>query len=86
MPPANQNQPQEREPQSRETPRYRLTERAYLKEDGDKFERLVEEGEEIEFRGVPGYHMEPLNAAAKAMVEKHKPQQMDFNRMAPLDA
>lgn len=91
MPPATQTQPQGRarepqgrETQSREVPRYKLTEAAYLKSEEDRFERMYEPGEEIEFVGVPGYHMEPLNEAAEAMVEKHKPQQFDFNSMVPL--
>lgn len=93
MPPANPTQtqpnerePQAREPQSREVPRYKLTEAAYLKSEDDRFERMYEAGEEIEFRGVPGYHMEPVNAAAKAMVRQHKPEQFDFNRLVPLQS
>lgn len=73
-------------PAGGQAPKYRLTERAYLKADGDHFESLHEEGEEIEYRGVPGYHMEPINAAAKRMVEKHKPVRFDFNKLAPLQA
>lgn len=69
-----------------QSPKYKLTERAYLKADGDQFEMLHEEGAEIEFRGVPGYHMQPVNAAAKRMVDKHKPQNFDFNKLAPLQA
>ncbi|TDY26299.1 hypothetical protein B0G81_6809 [Paraburkholderia sp. BL6665CI2N2] len=72
--------------QSRECPRYELTEQAYLRTENDNFERLHEEGATIEFRGVPGYHMVPLNDAAKAMIAKHKPKQFDFNKLAPLTA
>lgn len=91
MPPANQTRSQDgdqqgNEPQSRDVPRYKLTEAAYLRTEEDRFERMCQAGEEIEFRGLPGYHMEPLNAAAKAMVAKHKPEQLDFNRMTPLRA
>ncbi|NIF51409.1 hypothetical protein [Burkholderia sp. Ax-1724] len=74
------------EAQSRECPRYELTEQAYLRMENDNFERLHAEGETIEFRGVPGYHMVPLNEAAKAMCAKHKPKQFDFNKLAPLTA
>jgi hypothetical protein len=47
------------------TPKYKLTERAYIDD------ALLEAGAEIEYVGVPGHHMEPVNDAAKAMVKKH---------------
>ncbi|PRZ51222.1 hypothetical protein BX589_12063 [Paraburkholderia fungorum] len=72
--------------QSGECPRYELTEPAYLKADGDSFDRMHEAKSVIEFRGVPGYHMTPLNDEAKAMVAKHKPQMLEFNKLTPVTA
>ena len=69
-----------------QVPKYKLIEKAYLRAEGDHFEQLHEEGAEIDFRGAPGCHMQPINAAAKRMVEKHKPEKLDFNRMTPLAA
>lgn len=48
-----------------EPPQYRLSEPAYI------HDVLHEMGASIYFEGVPGPHMEPLNDAAQAMVEKH---------------
>lgn len=48
-----------------EPPQYRLTEPAYI------HDVLYEAGASIYFEGVPGPHMEPLNDAAQAMVDKH---------------
>ena len=42
-------------------PRYRVTARSY-------FDRLVEPGAEIEYAGVPGSNLEPLDASARAAV------------------
>ena len=46
-------------------PRYELTEAAYI---GDV---LHQEGAEIEFDGIPGPHMIPLNEAAEQQCEKY---------------
>lgn len=54
-------------PSQGEMPQYRLTEQAYI------HDRLVEAGEAIYFDGIPGAHMAPLNAEARAMVNKYKP-------------
>lgn len=43
-----------------ERPQYRLTEQAYIED------RLLEPGALIRYEGVPGHHMKPVNAAAKA--------------------
>jgi hypothetical protein len=59
------------EPEQPEVPQYKLTEPAYIND------RLYAADELIYFTGVPGYHMAPVNKAAKAMVEKHKPRHFD---------
>lgn len=70
---------------SAEVPRYRITEKCYLNDriydpEGQPFDPSaeVEPGEEpprkpliISFRGVPAHYMEPVNDAARKMVEKH---------------
>lgn len=43
-----------------ERPQYRLTEKAYIED------RLLEEGALIRYEGMPGHHMKPANARAKA--------------------
>lgn len=45
--------------------RYKLTEQAYI------HDRIYEAGADIDFDGIPGHHMEPLNDAARAMKKKH---------------
>jgi len=57
-----------------EAPKYRLEEVAYI---GDV---MYEKGAEIEWRGIPGWHMEPVNEAAKVMKEKHPSE-----RPSPID-
>lgn len=52
-------------------PKYRLTERSYIND------KLLEVDEEIEFSGIPGPHMEPLNAAAKKEVSKYSREWFD---------
>lgn len=47
------------------TPEYELTEKAYIND------VLHEVGAHIKYEGIPGYHMVPINDAAKAMVKKH---------------
>jgi hypothetical protein len=48
------------EKRSAEFPRYVLNERAYIDD------KLMEIGEEVEWEGLPGHHMDPLNDAARA--------------------
>lgn len=69
-----------------EVPSYRLTEQAFLEPHGEDSARLIEEGQDIEFTGVPGAHMEPLNKAAQDQIDKYKPQALDINRMTPMEA
>ena len=54
--------------QAAQAPRYRLTQQAYIDD------KILEIGTEITYVQPPGWHMEPLNAAAEAMVKKHRPQ------------
>jgi len=68
-----------------EVPLYRLTEQAFLEPHNEDSARLIEEGQEVEFTGVPGAHMEPLNEAAQKQMDKYKPQALDINRMTPLE-
>lgn len=56
---------------AKEPPQYKLTEPAYI------HDVLYEAGATIWFDGIPGYHMEPLNDAARDMIEKHKPRHSD---------
>lgn len=46
-------------------PLYKLTEAAYIDD------KLFPEGATINFDGIPGYHMEPMDKAAEAMKQKH---------------
>jgi hypothetical protein len=48
-----------------DVPQYTLTEKAYIDD------VLYEVGATISYPGIPGYHMEPANAAAEAMCLKH---------------
>lgn len=61
---------QDKDQVSNEVPQYRLTEQAYI---GDK---LLEVGAVIEYKGIPGHHMEPINPAAKA-AKKKAPSYLD---------
>lgn len=72
-------------------PRYRLTEKAYINDVlYEPREVRVGGGDaqtvypEIQFRGVPGPHMVPINAAAKAMCEKHKERMKASDPVAAL--
>ena len=59
-------QPKQAKPEADDSlPRYELTEEAYI---GDS---LYGAGDVIEFEGVPGPHMIPLNDAAKAKAEEY---------------
>ena len=51
-----------------ETPRYKLRAVAWIHND------LQPAGTEVEYEGEPGYNLEPMNDAAKAMYAKYKPQ------------
>lgn len=44
--------------------RYRVLERSFIDN------RLVEPGEEVEYEGLPGHNLEPLDKAAKAAAAK----------------
>jgi hypothetical protein len=46
-------------------PRYKLTEAAYIDD------KLYQEGDTINYDGIPGYHMEPLDKAAEDMKKKY---------------
>ena len=50
--------------------RYRLKERAYLPRAPGVMSEVLGEGEEVLFDGPPGAHMEPLDDAARAAVER----------------
>jgi hypothetical protein len=56
---------------SKEAPRYVLTEPAYIDD------RLYAAEQEVTFEGIPGYHMTPINDAAKAMKKKHNKEYLD---------
>lgn len=69
-------------------PRYQLLETSYINEtlyepDREPMITDKETGEEIRrpiiitFAGRPGPHMKPVNAAARAMVEKYPPQSIN---------
>lgn len=57
--------------------RYRLDQRAYISRAPGGDPELVNEGEEIVYDGIPGPHMEPLDAAAQAAVDKRGKQTLD---------
>jgi hypothetical protein len=73
----------------KEIPRYKILETSYIDDvyydpeskpfkndaDGQKTDERVPII--IPFTGVPGPHMEPVNAAARAMFAKHNPQHVD---------
>lgn len=80
-----------------EVPKYRLTEKAYLNDRlYDPDEMPIDQNAEpdengnlprrplvVAFAGIPGYYMEPVNDAARAMVQKHA-KRMQFAN--PIDA
>lgn len=58
---------------AKEAPKYKLLEPAYIDDILYGEEKVnSEKGVVIFFEGIPGPHMKPLNAAARAMFEKHK--------------
>lgn len=72
---------------AKEKPRYQLTEKAYINDrmydpetmafepdTGDEDEMPKRKPLIVVYEGIPGAHMLPVNAAAKAMCEKHKAQ------------
>lgn len=79
-----------------EVPKYKLLEKCYLNErlydpDLQPIDQNAEPNDEgvlprkdliVAFAGVPGYYMVPVNAAAKAMCEKHKDRMRAAN---PID-
>lgn len=67
---------------SSERPRYELAKQSYFDAEVTAFRRgerihapglLLEPGDEVEYEGVPGHHMIPLNDAARAAAEKALP-------------
>jgi hypothetical protein len=54
----------------KQVPKYRLTETAFVDD------KICVEDEEIDFEGIPGYHMVAINAAAKEMKKKHPSREM----------
>ena len=50
--------------------RYRLREKAYLPRVPGAMSEVLGEGQEVTFDGPPGAHMEPLDDAARAAVER----------------
>lgn len=54
-----------------DAPRYKLTEAAYIDD------KLLAPEDTIEFRGIPGHHMLPLNESAKAMKKKYNKEFID---------
>lgn len=55
----------------KETPQYRLTEKAYLND------RVMQEGELIYWTKKPEHYMTPMNRAAREMVKQYKPEYRD---------
>ncbi len=49
----------------KEAPRYRVNTLSWIGDD------LVREGREVPYKGIPGSNLEPVNAAAEAMVAKY---------------
>lgn len=54
-----------------EGPKYKLTAQAYIDD------KLLEPDTVIVYHGVPGWHMEPVNDAARAMKKKHPSKYVD---------
>src|SRR5436190_711715 len=64
-------------PKQGEVPQYRLTEPAYI---NDVFfdQNQVDSGKAVIYHvGIPAHFMQPLNAAARAMVKEHAPKKID---------
>lgn len=77
--PTKDNEANAGEETNGETPRYRLTEKAYLND------TLMDVDAEVDFTGIPGYYMKPLNQAAKDMLKKYPPREMNVvEMMTPL--
>lgn len=53
-----------------EAPRYRLTRPAHIAPVPGQRVQFMDAGREIVYEGIPGFHMEPINEAAKAAVKK----------------
>lgn len=56
-----------------EDPMYRLTEAAHMAPVPGGRVQYLNEGETVTYLGVPGYHMEPVNEAARKAMQKHYP-------------
>ena len=56
---------------NREIPRYRLAEKAYIDDILYDPESPNPDLHEVNYEGVPGWHMEPVNEAARLTKEKH---------------
>lgn len=63
--------------------RYRLTAPHYLAPKKGLSQHFPA-GVEVDWDGVPSSAMEPLDAAARAAIAKHKPRGFDINSIAPL--
>ncbi len=51
-------------------PRYTVTERTYHQD------KIYEPGDEIDFKGIPPYYMQPINEEAKKMKQGHPETEM----------
>ncbi|SIO58400.1 hypothetical protein [Paraburkholderia phenazinium] len=58
-------------------PRYRLTEKAYINDILYDPEAQNPNLHEVDYEGIPGHHMEPVNEAARVMKEKHPGDYVD---------
>ncbi len=64
-----------------EEPRYRLAAAAHISPAPGQRVQFLDAGAEIIHNGVPGWHMEPINDAARAAVKKTFPDgQVDPER------
>ena len=64
-------------------PRYRLTEKCFLREDDHLEASLREPGDEIKFSGIPHRHFIPLNDEARAAIAEIKPLNANAKNIAP---
>lgn len=70
-----------------ELPRYRLTQPAYMrKHPRDDMESVLAEGVEVEWDGLPGEHMEPINDTAHEKVQAHGLRTLRPEMRLPLGA
>jgi hypothetical protein len=52
-------------------PKYKVLERSYLPAPGDKGNRIYEADETVDFDGLPGPNLEPLDAAGKTKQKEY---------------